>query len=151
MRVTIAAVVLLVALVRAESASAYAGPASDSARAVAASICAEPTRLVEVVVPGAASSVTGVMRVERAERGLAEEGSTLWCVSPDDPRCSPLESSSHEGMSFARAKLGFAAGELIDPPTPRELAAVSGSSEYRGSARDGVSGPLERPPNARVA
>jgi hypothetical protein len=149
MRVTIAAVVLLVALVRAEAAyAAYAGPVSDSARAVAASICAEPTRLVEFVLPGEASSVA---RVPRAERGNADEASTLWCVSPDDPRCAPLESSSHEGISFARAKLGFAADNLIDPPAPRELAPVSGDSEYRGSARDGVLVPLERPPNFLAA
>jgi hypothetical protein len=143
MRVTIAAVVLLVALVRAESASAYAGPAS---------ICAEPTRLVEVVLPGEA--IGGVSRGERVGRGEREnldEGNTLWCVSADDPRCSPLESSSHEGMSFARAKLSFAAGDLVDPPMPRELAAVSSDSEYRGSARDGVLGQLERPPNSRAA
>jgi hypothetical protein len=150
MRVTIAAVVLLVALVRAESASAYAGPASDGARAVAASICAEPTRLVELVIPGEANVGARGERIERGDRENAEEGGTLWCVSPDDPRCSPLESSSHEGVSFARAKLGFASGDLIDPPKPRELAANSGESEYRGTARDGVLGQLERPPNSRA-
>jgi hypothetical protein len=148
MRVTIAAVVCLVALLRADSASAYAG-AADSSRAVSASVCSEPTRMVEFVLPGDA---TNVSRGERAERDNLDEGSsTLWCVSPDDPRCAPLESSSHEGMSFARAMLGFAAGDLNDPPTPRELAAVSGASEYRGSARDGVLGQLERPPNSRLA
>jgi hypothetical protein len=147
MRVTIAAVICLVALMRADSASAYAGSA-DSSRALSASICAEPARMVEVLLPGEA---IGGERVERGDRENTDEGSTLWCVSADDPRCAPLESSSHEGMSFARAKLGFAASDLIDPPRPRELAAVSGASEYRGSARAGVLGQLERPPNSQAA
>lgn len=153
MRVTIAAVVCLVAVLRADSASAYAG-AAGSSRPVSASICAEPARMVELVLPGEGidvSHVSHVSRISRGERETVDEGSTLWCVSPDDPRCAPLESSSNEGMSFARAKLGFVAGDLIDPPTPRELAAVSGGSEYRGSARDGVIGHLERPPNSRAA
>jgi hypothetical protein len=138
MRVTLAAVVCLVALMRVDSASAYAG-AADSSRAISAAICAEPTLLVEVVTPGEA--IGG----DRSE-GI-DEGNTLWCVSPDDSRCSPLDASSHDGVSFGSAKLGFAAGDDLDLPKPRELAAGSGNSEYRGSARDGVFGPLERPPN----
>jgi hypothetical protein len=109
--------------------------------------------MVEVLLPGEAIGGERVERSERsdrAERGdreNADEGSALWCVSADDPRCAPLESSSHESFSFARAKLGFAADELIDCVPPRELAADGGDSEYRGSARDGVLQQLERPPN----
>jgi hypothetical protein len=146
MRVTIAAVVCLVALVYADSASAYAG-AADSSRAVAAAICAEPTLLVEVVMPGEA---IGGDEHEGLHEGLNEAG-TLWCVSPDDPRCSPLDSSGQNGVSLGNAKLGVAVSGGVDPFPPLGLAAAGGVTNYRGSARDGVLGRLERPPNRRAA
>jgi hypothetical protein len=142
MRVTIAAVVCLVALVRADSVLAYAG-AADGSRAVAAAICAEPTLLVEVVMPGEA--------IGGDEREGLNEGGTLWCVSPDDPRCSPLDSSGQNGVSFGNARLGVAVSGDVDPLAPLELAATGGVTDYRGSARDGVLGRLERPPNRRAA
>ncbi|HET6332743.1 MAG TPA: hypothetical protein VFG30_05995 [Polyangiales bacterium] len=142
MRVTIAAVVCLVVLVRADSASAYAG-AADGSRAVAAAICAEPTLLVEVVMPGEA--------IGGDEREGLNEAGTLWCVSPDDPRCSPLDTSGQNGVSLGNAKLGVAVSGAGDPFAPLELAATSGVVDYRGRARDAVLGRLERPPNRRAA
>lgn len=176
MRVTLAAVACVAALVRVDSVSAYAG--TDGSRPMAASICLEPSRVVEVVLPGEAlRSVDRVERadgVERADRveptdraaraGRAERsdratrtdlneagGTTLWCVSADDPRCSPLETSGHDGMSFGTAKLSYAASDGLEAPNARELAAVSGDTSHRGSARDGFLGRLERPPNRRTA
>jgi|SRR4051812_15606086 hypothetical protein len=152
MRVTIAAVVCLVALMRTDSASAYAGSADSSrALAMAASICAEPALLVEVVAPGEAIGGN-----ERQASGLrsgesTDEGGNLWCMSPDDPRCSPLDSSGQNGVSLGNAKLGATVGGALDPFEPRERAAVSGETDYRGSARDGVLGQLERPPNRHAA
>jgi hypothetical protein len=147
MRVTIAVVACLAALVRADTASAHA--AAESSRAVAAAICAEPARVVEVVLPGEA---IGGERVTAAPAAPAtDEGGTLWCVSPDDPRCQPLDASGHDGMSIASAKLSYTAGDGLEGPTPRELAAVSGETSHHGSARDGFLGRLERPPNRRAA
>jgi hypothetical protein len=135
MRVTIAAVVCLVALMHADSASASEG----GVRAIGASLCGEPARLIEVVLPGEAIG---------GEREGTEESNTLWCVSPDDPRCAPLESGSSQSVSFARAKLGCAATDWELALKLRELAANGGTTDYRGSARDGVLGRLERPPNS---
>jgi len=150
----------LVALVRADSVSAYAG--NDGLRPAVASICAEPARVVEVALFGDVGDAVGGERVERAgERAERAErvgaelneqgGTTLWCVSADDPRCSPLDTSGHHGVTFGTAKLSYTASDGIEGPTARDLAAVSGETSHRGSARDGFLGRLERPPNRRVA
>lgn len=174
MRVTLAAVACLVALVRADSVSAYAG--NDGVRPVVAAICAEPSRVVEVVMPGdAIGGIERADRTDRSERGdrtadrieagdqvergdradrgeLHDQGgTTLWCVSADDPRCSPLDTSGHDGMSFGTAKLSYTASDGLEGPMARVLAAVSAKTSHRGSARDGFLGRLERPPNRRAA
>ena len=158
MRVTLAAVACLVALVRADSVSAYAG--NDGVRPVAQSVCAEPARVrvVEVARFGDVGDAVGGERLERADRAerasgeLNEEaGTTLWCVSADDPRCSPLDTSGHDGVSFGTAKLSYTASDGIEGPRARDLAAVGGETSHRGSARDGFLGRLERPPNRRAA
>jgi hypothetical protein len=105
--------------------------------------------VVEVVHPGEA---IGSERVAAApDAPAADEGGILWCVSADDPRCQPLDSSGHDGMSIGSAKLSYTAGDGFEAPRPRELAAVSGETSHRGSARDGFLGRLERPPNRRAA
>jgi hypothetical protein len=190
MRVTIAVVACLAALVRVDSAHA----APESSRAVAAAVCAEPARVVEVVHPGEAIGVDRSAAMPEPPRSAGDrvsagtvarasvpepprsagdrvsagtvarasvpepprsagtdEGGTLWCVSPDDPRCQPLDSSGHDGMSIGSAKLSYTAGDGLEGPQPRELAALSGETSYRGSARDGFLGRLERPPNCRAA
>jgi hypothetical protein len=131
MRVTIAGVVCLMALLRADAVSAADGSARP---APAISVCAEPARLIELSLPGEA--VGGEQD--------ADEG-TLWCLSPDDPRCSPLEHGAG-GISLGQAKLGCAAVTAATPPAPRVLAADSCGWQYSGAARDGVLGRLERPP-----
>jgi hypothetical protein len=151
MRVILAAVACLVALVRADSVSAYAG--SDGSRAVAPAICSEPARVLEVSLFVDVGDAVGGERVERAGGELNEEGggTTLWCVSADDPRCSPLDTSGQHGVSFGTAKLSYTASDGIEGPKARDLAAVSGETTHRGSARDGFLGRLERPPNRRAA
>jgi hypothetical protein len=146
MRVTIAAVACLVALVRADAVYA----ADGVGRAPAASICGEPSRLLDLPALNEAIGVVGpigpVGPTANGESQVADEGVTLWCVSPDDPRCSPLESSSPSGVSFAQAKLGCAFdGSLAVPGLP-PIELELGRYSYRGSARDGVLGRLERPP-----
>jgi hypothetical protein len=166
MRVTVAAVACLVALVRADSASA-AVPA-DSSRA----LCSEANVLVEVAHVSAA--IGGIDREARQSREVrapreardprevrasreardsrdaTDDTGTLWCVSADDPRCSPLNTSEGGGITLGSAKLAFATGfEPFDPPCAH--AAVSGETVYRGSARDGFFTLVERPPNARAA
>lgn len=138
MRVMIAAVACLVALVRADAASA----ADGAGRALAGSICGEPSRLVELSV---ASDMIGVAP-EGSQPEAAEEGVTLWCMTPDDPRCAPLENSAPSGMTLGQAKLGcaFDPSLAVAPLAASEV--LGGSTEYRGSARDGVLGRLERPP-----
>jgi hypothetical protein len=131
MRVTIAGVVCLMALLRADAVSAADGPARP---APAISVCGEPARLVELSLPGEA--IGGEQE--------SDEG-TLWCLSPDDPRCSPLDSGT-SGVSLGQAKLGCAAAAAGTPHAPRVLAADSCGTEYSGAARDGVLGRLERPP-----
>lgn len=159
MRVTVAAIACLVALVRADSVSA-AVPA-DSSRA----LCSEANVLVEVAHMSAA--IGGIDREARESREVrasreardpreardareaADDTGTLWCVSADDPRCSPLNTSEGGGITLGSAKLAFATGsEPFD--APREHAAVSGETAYRGSARDGFFTLVERPPNARA-
>jgi hypothetical protein len=132
MRVTtIAGVMCLMALLRADAVSA----ADGSPRTLPAiSVCGEPARLVELSLPGEA--VGGDHD--------SDEG-TLWCLSPDDPRCSPLESGP-SGVSLGQAKLGAAAAAPCTSPAPQVLAAHSCGWQYSGAARDGVLGRLERPP-----
>lgn len=156
MRVTLAAVACLVALAHADSASAYAG--NDGSRAVAPASCTEPTRIVQVSQLGDVGGAVGAERSERADRAERaggelndEAGTTLWCVSADDPRCSPLDSSGHDGVSFGTAKLSYTASARIEGPRASDRAAVSGETSHRGSARDGFLGRLERPPNRRAA
>lgn len=147
MRVMIAAVACLVALVRADAASAAEG----AGRALAGSICGEPSRLVELsAAPDSSGNPPARLQIagtpDSSPLELAEEGVTLWCVSPDDPRCAPLENSAPGRMTLAQAKLGcaFDPSLALAPLSAAEV--VGGSTEYRGSARDGVLGRLERPP-----
>lgn len=151
MRLTVAAAVCLVALVRADVASA-AVPA-DNSRA----LCSEANVLVEVA--HMSDAVGGVEREARdvheardvrEGREATDDAGTLWCVSADDPRCSPLNTSEGGGVTLGSAKLAFATDAAI-PDWPRERAAVSGETVYRGSARDGFCTLMERPPNRRAA
>jgi len=157
MRVTIAAVACLLALVRAEAAFA----ADGSGRPLPASVCAEPTRLVELasfadaiggigisvgVSELAPSAVVLASGPPATDAPPADEGSTLWCMSADDPRCMPLESSSPGGFSLGQAKLGCTFDWSLGVMPPLPSAADGGRSEAQGSARDGVLGRLERPP-----
>ena len=131
MRVTIAGVLCLMALLRADAVSAADG---STRPAPAMSVCGEPARVVELTLPGEA-----VGGGEDADEG------TLWCLSPDDPRCSPLE-QGQSGVSLGQVKLGCAAAATVAPPALDVLAAHSCGWQYSGAAREGVLGRLERPP-----
>lgn len=131
MRVTIASVVCLgLVLSRADIASA----ADGGGRVVPASVCGEPSRIATVAPPG--EPLGG--------ESQGDEG-VLWCASPDDPRCSPLDSGA-SGSSLAQAKLGCTGCNLPAHPVLREPAAMSCGGQYSGSAREGVLARLERPP-----
>ena len=161
MRVTIAAVACLLALVRADAAFAADGPG----RLLPAPQCAEPTRLVELVsFSDARASIGGIgISIGASELAVAavapalglntgaeappvEEGSALWCISPDDPRCSPVENSSSSSFSIAQAKLACTFDWSLGVMPLLPSAAEGGKSVFVGSARDGVLGRLERPP-----
>ena len=162
MRVTIAAsaclVACLAALLRPDAASA----ADGSGRPLPTSVCGEPTRLLELAsfsdAPGGigisvAASDIAVVTVSPAPGDVSEadsdaETTTLWCVSPDDPRCSPLERSASSNFSLAGAKLGCAFDWSLGVMPPLASAADSGRSQALGSARDGVLGRLDRPPRS---
>jgi hypothetical protein len=157
MRVTIAAVACLLALVRADAAFAADGPG----RPLPATQCAEPARLAPTASFGeaigglgfsiGASELAGAAVVpgtglEAPQAPLAEEHAALWCVSSDDPRCAPIENSSSSGFSIAHAKLGCAFDWSLGVMPPLPTAAYGGRSAYLACARDGVLGRLERPP-----
>ncbi|HKU36483.1 MAG TPA: hypothetical protein VJR89_00010 [Polyangiales bacterium] len=124
------AVCLSLVLLGADVASA-----ADGGRVVPASVCAEPARVVELAPPGEALG---------GDAQPSDEG-VLWCLSPDDPRCSPLEQGAG-GSTLSQAKLGWATAGLAAPARVFESAADSCEVSYLGSARDGVLGRLERPP-----
>jgi hypothetical protein len=157
MRVTIAALGCLLALVRAELAFAADGtdpslsvahtafaasgnaPSTPSGDGFARGLggvgeCSEPTRVIELaIVAGPADSAP------------AEETGVLWCVTPDDPRCAPVDGGSRGGFNVAREKFACSIDCELDGPIAR---AVSGHApaERMDDLRDGVALRIERPP-----
>jgi hypothetical protein len=79
---------------------------------------------------------------------IDEAATTLWCVTPDDPRCAPLDDSGRTNLSFRGDKLGFAAALQPAAAISRALAAPPPPTRM-DDTRDGVAGRIERPPRPR--
>ncbi|HJL18197.1 MAG TPA: hypothetical protein RMH99_21210 [Sandaracinaceae bacterium LLY-WYZ-13_1] len=78
-------------------------------------------------------------------RAPAPVEDVLWCSSPDDPRCAPVEPGPEDGPVSGRASFsGAGHGGHADPPPPsmRPMRAPV----PRGGPRAGVRRRLERPP-----
>jgi hypothetical protein len=145
MRVTIAALVCLFALLRGGADPAFAraadldaevSSAESAARASFAFECSEPSRVAE------RSGLVGP-----ADTTPVEDVGVLWCVTPDDPRCAPIESGSRSILSFLREPLACALGCEIEPAIARSAAGPA-PAERMDDVRDGVGLRVERPPRA---
>lgn len=157
MRVTIAALACLLVLVRADLACAADGadtslpnaaPAASGGDGLgrglsgdgvtrglgAGGVCAEPTRVIELAVAAGP-----------ADPAPAEETGVLWCVTPDDPRCAPLEGGSRGSFNAAREKFGCAIGCEIEGAIARPVSGPA-PAERMDDVRDGVALRVERPP-----
>jgi len=88
---------------------------------------------------------------ERAELAQAKpeklrgaEGGILWCSSPDDPRCSPVEHDSNGAFYLGTSALRGG------PQSGLELTAPEGRVDFpttvTGGFRDGSRRRVDRPP-----
>ena len=80
-----------------------------------------------------------------AASAASQERSSLWCVSEDDPRCSPRPSESVPLDSSLQPQL---AGSVFVTARAElgEAATVAFPATYQKNARDGEHGRIERPP-----
>jgi hypothetical protein len=73
-----------------------------------------------------------------------EEGPVAWCLTPDDPRCSPRDASSLPDAS--QAPLPLNASRALRLPEPRGQNLPVPYSEPLGAALAGSHSRVERPP-----
>ena len=81
----------------------------------------------------------------RAERRRESDEGVLWCVSADDPRCSPRDGAPNDGPSSLEAPHVAS----TTPAHPRLGPPASGGLRPRhaeGGDRPGVRDRVERPP-----
>jgi hypothetical protein len=84
-----------------------------------------------------------------AATGAAEDDELPWCVSADDPRCSPLRHDAPP-LPIATRPIPGAAAEAITPPPP--VIAAQRFTAHSGLApRPGVASRVERPPRTGSA
>jgi hypothetical protein len=70
-----------------------------------------------------------------------------WCVTQNDPRCSPIQQGSLPSQVSVQAKLSSVAPLVVPLPRARELLAEPLPSQP-GQARTGGRSRLERPPRS---
>lgn len=83
---------------------------------------------------------------ELARRRVPVED-VLWCVSADDPRCSPRDSSPSDGSRIAEARINAHQVTDSEPPLPSPLAARPKPSHSGDGPRAGVRFRIDRPPS----
>ena len=75
----------------------------------------------------------------RAPVQLEDATTTLWCLTPDDARCAPLDDSGRTNLSFGGDKLGFAAA--VQPAAALSRAFPAPVPPTRmDDTRDGIAG-----------
>jgi hypothetical protein len=142
----------VVAIAMCWATSAAMQPAVAHARAPLSSeldmaMCGEGAQTLsfEDLTPGRPLTVSPVL-VDRDE-APSDEGPLAWCISPDDPRCSPRDQSAP--LQSPRALVPMQDAAAMRWPA---LAALSGSDTLRpqqlGAPRAGVGLRLDRPPRA---
>jgi hypothetical protein len=146
-------------------------PTAFNGGGMAAASCSEPTRVMERSASPAAGASYSLSQpgsdLQPSELGprvtsvdgstppsarallpMDEAATTLWCVTPDDPRCAPVDDSGRTNLSFGGDKLGFAAAVQPAAAIPRTLAPPAPPMRM-DDTRDGVAGRIERPPRSR--
>jgi hypothetical protein len=109
---------------------------TQSSRLISSPLGATPLLATQAIARGAQVA---------APLAVADDEDVPWCVTPDDPRCSPIDHGSLPTQVSAQPKLSSVAPLCIPWPRARLLQAEP-AFEQPGQVRAGEHCRLERPP-----